>query len=268
MAALLAALVCALSTAVLFAPQAKAPGRSSSDSLERGERLYARSCASCHGPSGEGGKGPALAVPNLSRAADRETLTTIIRRGLEGTEMPGTRFTNDELKAVSDWVVGLGRRPREQSSGNAVRGAQLYLTKGGCASCHTIKGQGGAFGPDLTDIGRRRGAAHLRQSLLDPDADVFKGSSIYRNNVSITENFLLVRVTTLDGRQLQGVRVNEDTFSIQFRDGAGGLHSFFKSELGELRKEWGRSPMPPYGQVLSTGELEDVVSYMLSLRGA
>jgi cytochrome c oxidase cbb3-type subunit 3 len=246
----------------LWLPEAQAPARVSGQDLVTGEQLYLRSCASCHGSAGEGGKGPALAVPKLTRVTDEDALLLLMRRGIEGTEMPGTRFAEPEARLVADWVLSLGRRAPERAPGDARRGARLYLEKGGCASCHAIKGQGGAFGPDLTDIGRRRGAAHLRQSLLQPDADVFKGSSTYRSNISITENFLQVRVTTRDGRILQGVRLNEDTFSIQFRDVSGALHSFFKSELSELHKDWGRSPMPPYTGVFSREELDDVVAYM------
>jgi cytochrome c oxidase cbb3-type subunit III len=247
-------------TIPLAAVQSPVPPRA------RGEEIYARSCASCHGPAGEGGKGPALSVPQLFRAPDREALVAIIRRGIEGTEMPGTRLLEADASALADWVLRLGQRPLEKLPGDPRRGAQLYSQKGGCASCHAIQGRGGTFGPDLADIGRRRGAAHLRQSLLEPDADMVRSSSIYRANVSITENFLFVRVTRRDGGALQGVRVNEDTFSIQLRDASGTLHSLRKADLAEVQKDWGRSPMPPYGVVLSAQEIDDVVAYMLSLR--
>jgi cytochrome c oxidase cbb3-type subunit III len=264
--------VCGVLEVLIFAAITPAFAQSSIDrsteDLARGDQLFARSCATCHGASGEGGKGPALAVPQLFRATDRESLMLLIRRGIEGTEMPGTRMTDSDAQAVAAWVLQLGQRPVEPLPGNARRGAELYASKGGCATCHAVNGQGGIFGPDLTDIARRRGAAHLRRSLLEPDADVFKSASAYRSNISITENFLLVRVRTRDGKELSGVRINEDTFTIQFRDVAGRLHSFFKSDLRDVHKDWGRSPMPPYGQVFSEDELNDVVAFLLTLRGA
>jgi len=251
-----------LSQAAPIAP----PGVSQAERT-MGSRLFARNCAVCHGSSGEGGRGPALAVPRLSRPTDFESLGTIVRRGIEGTEMPSTRLSEEEVRAVAGWVLSLGEKPIEQSAGEPRRGEGLYRGKGGCAACHVVRGQGGSLGPDLTDVGRRRGAAHLEQSLLDPDVEVFKGTSIYRNAVSITENFLVVHAVTRDGRRVSGARVNEDTFSIQLRDAGGALHSFFKAELRELRKDWGRSPMPSYRSVLTPGELQDLVAYLLSLRG-
>jgi hypothetical protein len=61
------------------------------------------------------------------------------------------------------------------------------------------------------------------------------------------------------------VRVNEDTFSIQLRDSSDQVHSFFKSDLTELHKDWGKSPMPSYREVFSNLELDDVVAFLASL---
>jgi hypothetical protein len=49
------------------------------------------------------------------------------------------------------------------------------------------------------------------------------------------------------------------------RDVSDRIHSFFKSELNELHKDWGKSPMPSYREVLSEKELDDVVTFLVSL---
>ena len=74
-------------------------------------------------------------------------------------------------------------------------------------------------------------------------------------------------MVTGDGKRLTGVRLNEDMLSIQLRDHSGRLHSFLKSELRELHKDWGKSPMPSYRNALTDAELEDLVAYLVSLRG-
>ena len=81
------------------------------------------------------------------------------------------------------------------------------------------------------------------------------------------DNFLFVRVTPRAGETIAGVRVNEDTFSLQMRDLTGRVHSFFKSELAELHRDWGQSPMPTYTGVLAADELDDLVAYLVALRG-
>jgi cytochrome c oxidase cbb3-type subunit III len=240
---------------------------SSVKAQDEGEQLFQVHCAACHGPKGEGGSGPTLAVPKLVRAPDEMLLIRVITQGIAGTEMPISRLDQAQLKQVAAFVRKLGQLPAEQISGNATRGEQLYFTKGDCAQCHSLNGRGGAAGPELTEIGLRRGTAYLRRSLTDPAADVPKGYSSYRSDASIPENFLQLRIVTKDGRRLSGVRVNEDSFSIQVRDFSERVHSFFKSELAELHKEWGKSPMPGYRDVFSKEELDDVVAFLVSLRG-
>lgn len=229
--------------------------------------LYQTHCAACHGPQGEGGVGPTLAVPKLTRATTDEALFKILKDGIAGTEMPGSRLDEGELRQLVAWVRQLGQTPVEAVAGNVARGKRLYVEKGDCAACHAINGSSSAFGPDLSDIGLRRGAKHLRTSLLEPEADVPKSFLVYRPGTSILENFLQVRVVTKDAQRIKGVRVNEDTFTIQLRERSGRVHSFFKAELQELHKDWGKSPMPSYRAVFTKEELEDVVAFLVSLRG-
>jgi cytochrome c oxidase cbb3-type subunit 3 len=160
----------------------------------------------------------------------------------------------------------LGNLPPEPVPGNAARGAELYASKGNCAQCHSIRGQGGAIGPDLSDIGRKRSVAYLRRALLEPAAEVPQSFSPQRGEGGMPDNFLFVRVVPRQGQPIAGVRINEDTFSIQLRDLGGQLHSYFKSDLAEFNKDWGVTPMPPYGGLFTPGELDDVIAFLVSLR--
>lgn len=240
---------------------------STAAALAAGQKLFLAHCSICHGPNGEGGKGPTLAQPSLPRATDDVVLQRIIKSGLSGTEMPGSRLFPDQIKTVAAFVRSLGRRPPEPVPGDPARGARLYASKGACAQCHTLSGRGGAIGPDLGGIGFRRSPAFLRLALTEPAADVPRSFSAWRSDVSLPVNFLFVRVVPKTGEPVAGVRVNEDTFSIQVRDLAGRVHSFFFSELAEVHRDWGATPMPPYGSVFSAAELDDVVAFLVSLRG-
>jgi cytochrome c oxidase cbb3-type subunit III len=257
--------ILSIALAAFVSPRATA-APANPQALPVGQRLFQRECAGCHGPAGEGGRGPTLAVPRLVRARDQAALLKLIEDGISGTEMPSHRLPPAQLAEVGKWVRKLGRRPPERIPGDAARGRTLYAGKGGCTACHAIRGEGGVMGPDLTDIGLRRGAAHLRASLLEPEAALPKASSPYRSDVNISQNFLQVRAVLPDGREVTGARVNEDTFTIQIRDVGNRLHSFYKDELRALHKDWGRSPMPSYKDALSSAEIDDLVAYMASLR--
>jgi putative heme-binding domain-containing protein len=222
--------------------------------MEQGKRLFESQCGSCHGPLGNGGRGANLAQPQLRRATDDQALRNIIRRGIPGTEMPSSFLTPTQVSSIAGYVKTLGRVQSEAVPGNAIRGQATYASLD-CVACHTLGGEGGILGPILDDIGARRSAAHLRQALIEPEASVPSG-------------FLQLRVVTNDGRALTGVRVNEDGFSVQFRDFAGELHSFWKDEIDSLDKQWQRSPMVSYEAILTAGQTDDLVAYLVSLKGS
>src|SRR5262247_4171845 len=187
--------------------------------VARGRALFEAQCAYCHGADGDGGRGANLARAALRRAPTDEALFRVVNRGIPGTGMPGNAMSARETWQVVAFVRSLGQVKREPLPGNAARGAQVY-EGAGCAACHTIRGRGGPTGPDLTDVGARSSPGYIRRSIVDPQADVSAG-------------FQRIAAATRDGRRVTGVVVNEDTFSIQFRDSGGILHSYFKEELAE-----------------------------------
>jgi putative heme-binding domain-containing protein len=232
--------------------------------------LFQAHCAGCHGPSGEGSRGPALNVPALQRANDLASLMILLRRGIPGTEMPALSsevVADDPLRGLAAYVLGLRTNSKTIASQGAGRGAELFRTKGKCLDCHRVSGAGGGLGPDLTDIGRLRDPQWLRRALVEPEADIFDSFGGYRWTIQIPDNYLLVEITTTGGDHVSGSRLNEDAFSIQIRDQQGRIRSYLKAELAELNKRWGKSPMPSYKNVLTAEELDDIVAYLASLRG-
>jgi len=233
-----------------------------------GEALFQTHCAPCHGSKGDGGRGANLAVRRLPRAPDDAALASIVTNGIPGTQMPATRMTAEELAQLVAHVRSLGRSPAAQVPGDRASGERLFWSKGNCGQCHTVGPRGGRLGPDLTEIGAKRGPAYLRTSLLEPEAEVPENFASYRKVIYMPDNYLRIHAVTQDGKQIDGVRVDEDTFTIQIRDAQDRLYSFSKEELKELRKDWGKSPMPSYRGVFSESELQDVVAYLASLQGA
>jgi putative heme-binding domain-containing protein len=162
-------------------------------------------------------------------------------------------MSEKEHRQVAAFVRSLGRVSIQPVPGDAKRGREIYLGKGGCAACHMIKGQGGLMGPDLSAIGWRRSAAYLREALLEPEA-------------AVPDDFLQVRVVPRDGAQITGVRLGEDSFAIQVRDYNGRLHSYWKRDVKQILKDRGKSPMPSYKDKLGDAEVTDLVAHLASLR--
>ncbi len=222
---------------------------------QQGNNVFQTHCAYCHGARGEGGRGADLTTGNYRHGSSDRELYTTIRNGIPGTEMPAVRATDDDVWKMTAFVKTLSAAGmRETAMGDASAGKTIYDGKGGCAACHIVSGAGGNPGPDLSAVGRSRGLGYLMESLLDPDADV---AVPYR----------AVRLTTKSGKTVGGIRLNEDDISIQLRDSSGNLRAFYKEDLREIRRDK-PSLMPAYGKSLSKKELEDLVAYLSSLRGA
>ena len=182
-------------------------------------------------------------MPKLPRAPDDAALLKVIEDGIRGTEMPGAGAMSDrEMRQTAAYVRSLGKLPMKPVPGDPAHGAEIYRGKGNCASCHSIQRRGrsrrtGSFRRSA----RRAAPSHLRESLVDPQA-------------AVPEDYLLVTVVPKNGPSVTGVRVNEDSFSIQVRDNSGRSHSFWKSDVTSIERQRGKSPMPSYkGQLSGCG---------------
>jgi cytochrome c oxidase cbb3-type subunit 3 len=234
--------------------------------IDGGKQLFQGMCVECHGAGGAGGEAPSLNRARLSHAVDDTALANVIANGIPNTAMPRIRrFTENELRQLVAYVRSVGKVAQVRVPGDPKKGAAIYKNLA-CASCHVVAGEGGTLGPDLTDIGIMRGAAYLRDAVVDP------GSSLPRGTLSVLSRgyaeFLPVRIVTRQGGEVRGIRVNEDAFTIQVRDAAGKFYSLRKSDLELLEKQTGKSMMPSLASRLTAPELTDLVAYLASLRGA
>jgi putative heme-binding domain-containing protein len=175
------------------------------------------------------------------------------------------RFTEAELHAMVIYIRSLSQNTAAALTGHPEKGNTVYL-RSGCSSCHIINGAGGNLGPELTTIGAHRAPDYLRQAIVDPAATLPRGVMAFPGRGF--NEFLPVRVVTRDGREVRGLRVNEDSFTIQVRDAASQLYSFRKTDLQTLDKEVGKSMMPEYKSKITGGDLDDLVAYLSSLGGA
>jgi putative heme-binding domain-containing protein len=229
--------------------------------LEKGQKLFQVHCARCHGTKGEGGEGANLKRKRLRHAPDDEALVQVINFGIPGTGMPGNIFDDYQAKQIAAYVRFIGRIETGPPPGDRQRGEDLFANQGGCFACHIVAGKGRAFGPELTSIGDQRGLAYLRESLMTPASRMPGGSVPLHGSY---QGYLSVHLKTDSGSIVQGVRVNEDAFSIQIRDMSGALRSFDKQKLVEFEKLYGHSLMP--GVEFSTNELDDLITYLMSLQ--
>lgn len=223
----------------------------SAPDLVVGRKIFESQCALCHGQSGGGGRGPGLNRPTLQRAPDDEALRSVISNGIP-PEMPAAwQLHSHEIASVAAFVRSLGAIAPETFAGDPARGQAVYA-RSGCANCHIVSGEGTGFGPELTGVGARRNGSFLRQTLLDPTS-------------TLADDFEYVVITPRAGAAIRGIRVNEDSFTIQVQQSNGRFVSFRKSEV-DLRRLNRQTPMPSFKQ-LSTADLDDLVAWLAARKG-
>jgi putative heme-binding domain-containing protein len=152
-------------------------------------------------------------------------------------------------------------------SGNRLKGEQIFAGSGRCSECHIIKGQGGRLGPDLSRIGAARSAAYLVDSIRQPSQDLSDGPRDPNNALGFSLIYDSVTVVTKSGERITGIAKNEDTFSVQVLDTKQNFQFFLKKDVKEVIHER-KSLMPAYSeQMLSAAALQDLVAYLVSMRG-
>ena len=249
-------LILYLLTAVLGA-QVRNPHTSRED-VAAGARSYRSHCAECHGLKGEGGRGPDLTRGEYRHGSSDAALFKTIDDGIPGTLMPGIYYEDVQLWQLVAFVRSLAapalpQGPPQPTKGTSAAGERLFLGKAGCAGCHMIQGRGGRTGPDLSFIGSSRNPQHLRTSLLKPSEE-------------FPIQWWTAQAEDKQGNRYSGVRLNEDTYTIQLLDAQRDLITLQKADLRSLRVEDKVSPMPSYEGKLTERELDDLVAYLYSLR--
>jgi cytochrome c oxidase cbb3-type subunit III len=226
----------------------------SAEQVQDGRAIYRANCAFCHGLTLGGGRGPAVAGRQLLHGSSAADIAAVIREGVPGTNMPAySHIEKDELDRLVAFVMeaSAAQAKSEPVRGDAVHGREVYR-RTGCAGCHRIGSDGSDYGPELTRIGAGRSAEYLREALAAPSAD-------------IPDSYTGVTVVERDGRRVTGVRINEDTFTVQLRDLSQKFRMYRKDEVRQVLHET-KSLMPDY-KSLPAADLDDLLAYLDSLRG-
>ena len=233
----------------LIAQQEIRNPRTNPEDIAAGAKTFRSHCAQCHGLKGEGGRGPNLASGHFYHGASDAELLTNILDGIPGTEMPAIFYMEDRIWQVIAYIRSLNASA-ERPTGDLARGADVFRSKG-CIGCHRVRGQGGRLGPDLSQIGKMRSIENLRQSILEPGAEV-------------QPRYWVASFKDGVGKAVEGFVMNEDTYTVQLMDMNEKLHSYEKAAIKDYKVEK-TSRMPSYKESLTGEQLNDLVAYLASL---
>jgi cytochrome c oxidase cbb3-type subunit 3 len=242
-------------TSSCFAQQS-APPRPSRPKLQlnsantAGQKIFASTCAGCHGLDGRGGeRAPNIAQNREVQRLSDAQLTHIVQEGVPGTGMPAFHsLASSDVKAVVAYLRTLqGSNKTSALPGNPVRGKTLFYGDAGCSACHMVAGNGGFIASDLSGYGSTHSVEEIRKAITQPASDRQAQSAV---------------VVVRTGQQFTGRIRNEDNFSLQLQSLDGTYHFFLKSDIERMEY---KSLMPlDYASRLSALDLDDLVSYLIS----
>ena len=135
------------------------------------------------------------------------------------------------------------------AGGDAGAGRSVFAKT--CAKCHTLFGEGGNVGPDLTGSGRKK-LDYVLSNLIDPSA-------------IIDPAFRLTNIFTVDGRMLSGLIVHQDDSDLVMRTQEAEVRLAMK-DIDELNTS--NKSMMPEGMLrtFTDEQIRDLIVYLASPR--
>ena len=219
-----------------------------------GEKIFAGSCAECHGLDGRGGeRAPNIAEnPRVQRLSD-DQIFAVIENGIPGTGMAAFHtLESSDIKSVVVYLRTLqGTKKTAELPGDPDRGKAIFFGKAKCSSCHMVAGKGGFIASDLSGYARTHSVEETRSTITSPNPTGDRQSRT-------------VTATTRDGKKYVGKIRNEDNFSLQLQALDGTFHFLAKPDIERLDFS-PQSLMPSdYHSTLSPNELNDLISYLMT----
>ncbi|MBY0227931.1 MAG: c-type cytochrome [Gemmataceae bacterium] len=216
----------------------KAAGLALAGTLPGGQRLLA-----LHAEK----KLPARVIESVAGPLRNSAYPDIQKRARIAFPAPG-KMDPRKLPPVADLAL---------RKGDAARGKRIWEASArndaACAKCHTVRGQGGQVGPDLSMIGKKAPKLALLESILYPSK-------------AIADQYLMWTVTTKRGVQVQGLLIEDSPAAIVIRD-AEGRDTRIGAANVEKKEKSLKSIMPEELVAhLTPDELVDLVEYLGTLK--
>lgn len=157
---------------------------------------------------------------------------------------PGKNWKMEEaLPLLEDSLTN-----RNLAQGKAMFDATL------CSSCHTMRGEGGAVGPDLTQLGTRFTVKDMLEAIIHPSkavSDQYAATVFYLKNGSS----VLGRLTNQDSNKYH---ISQNPFAPQT------LREIPKKDVTRTRVSEVSLMMPGMINSLNAEELKDLMAYLMS----
>jgi putative heme-binding domain-containing protein len=217
----------------------------------KGKAEFVHNCTACH---------TAKLVTRLPKTPDEWKINVreMAARGTDGSKEDldnvvlylVTNFATDKSGSAAATPSSTLGGPAALNSSEIER-AKRVITENGCLTCHRVEKQGMYIGPALNGVGGRRTTDEIRTAIVRPHPTLDP-----RNN--------LVRLTTADGKTIDGRILSQDDHDLRVIDASGGIATYSKPGLRQLLI-LDANPMPSFEEKITGEDLDGLVRYLGSL---
>src|SRR3989441_834935 len=209
-------------------------------------------------------QGGAAALANALAAAAKPTTKRAAEIGLRLMSASGRR--NEQLTRVLTEAAGYSSRgqnmtPAEivafvaevRARGDAKVGADVFRRPQlGCTACHSVNGEGGNIGPNLSALGTAQPMDFIIGAVLDPQKEVKEG-------------YMSISVATKDGAEYQGYQVRETGDELVLRDALQNQEVHLRRDAIKEKKQNGSVMPGGLADTLTRAEFRDLVRFLSEL---
>jgi alcohol dehydrogenase (cytochrome c) len=226
--------------------------------IDTGKGIFQAACVACHGPTGTGtDRAPSLRGVAEQAGADFNIFETI-RKGIPGTAMPPFAVLKPEdiwrlVSFIRSLSQSTGADVATSVTGDAANGERLFFTEG-CSACHEVNGKGAIFAADLSAIG------------LMPVALIRDGIA-HTHLPRRLSTFQFEKVSLKDGRELEGIIVSRDSFSLNLQQRDGSYAMVDSDEVRATVPIPGTQIPTDTVQRLGSVAVDDLVAYLSAQKG-
>ncbi|MBV8807956.1 MAG: cytochrome c [Acidobacteriaceae bacterium] len=218
----------------------------------RGEKLFARNCAFCHGSKATGAEGPNLIRSTLVLHDEKgEQIGPVVLKGRPDKGMPAfATMTPDQLYDLAEFLHQRvyetanrwGYQVQNIVTGNSQAGRGFFEAH--CTACHSTTG-------DLAHIGSKYQPVDLQAVFLYP------GTKLH-----VPDKLVLTLPT---GERITGTLKHRDDFTISMVDNAGAVRSW-PSDAVTVQIEDPLAGHLALLNVYTNEDMHNVLAYLVTLK--
>jgi cytochrome c oxidase cbb3-type subunit III len=233
---------------------------------DRGRKIYAAECVTCHGPSARGTeRGPNLVrSPIVLRDRYGNSIGPVLKKG-HPMQTGGFTLTDAQItdlshfiwQRINDTLRGSDVfEPGDVLVGDAKAGEAYFNGEGKCSTCHSVTG-------DLAGYGKRFQPVDIQQRFVFPNTAGGRGRG---RAAGPTRQQVTVTVTQPDGTTSSGALVSMDDFHVALRTTTGEYRSWTRTPAMKIVKT---EPLAAHVELLdrlTDKTMHDVVAYLETLK--